>query len=155
MLIEALKYLGTYEYEGSSDNPAILGWAKGLGIKDYTHDSIPWCGLFVAHVAKVCGKAIPASPLWALSWSRWGTACTPELGCIMTFRRNGGGHVGFYVGEDQESYHILGGNQLDQVSIARIPKGRFVAARCQYKIKPANIRKVYLSPEGNLSENEA
>ena len=33
------------------------------------------------------------------------------LGDILTFKRNGGGHVGLYVGEDKDCYHVLGGNQ--------------------------------------------
>ena len=47
----------------------------------------------------------------------------------MTFKRPGGGHVGFYVGEDSTAYHVLSGNQFDKVGITRIDKSRLVAIR--------------------------
>ena len=48
-LLKAVELYGVTEAIGSANNPAILGWAKELGLeKDYTADSIPWCGLFVA-----------------------------------------------------------------------------------------------------------
>ena len=54
MVAEARKLFGTVEAQGSADNPAILGWAKELGLaKIYNHDEIPWCGLFAAIVAIV------------------------------------------------------------------------------------------------------
>lgn len=48
---------------------------------------------------------------------------------MLVFDRAGGGHVGFYVGEDLTSYHVLGGNQGDRVSIMRLEKSRCVARR--------------------------
>jgi hypothetical protein len=50
-------------------------------------------------------------------------------GAVLVFEREGGGHVGFYVGEDGTSYHVIGGNQGDAVSVARIAKTRLVASR--------------------------
>ena len=73
MVAEARKLYGITEVQGSGDNPVILGWAKELGLaKIYNHDEIPWCGLFVAIVAKRAGKALPAQPLWARSWVNFG-----------------------------------------------------------------------------------
>jgi len=48
---------------------------------------------------------------------------------VLVFDRAGGGHVGFYVGEDLTSYDVLGGNQGDRVSIMRLEKSRCVARR--------------------------
>ena len=48
---------------------------------------------------------------------------------MLVFDRAGGGHVGFYVGEDLTSYDVLGGNQGDRVSIMRLEKSRCVARR--------------------------
>lgn len=43
----------------------------------------------------------------------------PELGCIVVFTRQGGGHVGFAVGRDKfGNLLILGGNQSDAMTIA-------------------------------------
>ena len=49
MLVEALALFGTLEAPGAKDNPVILRWAAELGLtKSYSHDSIPWCGLFMS-----------------------------------------------------------------------------------------------------------
>jgi len=156
MLIEALKLYGVKEKVGSENNPEILAWAKETGLKQYNADSIPWCGLFVALIAKRAGKPLPKKPLWARDWAKWGEACEPELGCILVFERGTGGHVGLYVGEDLECYHVLGGNQSDMVRVSRLKKDRLLAARNLYLIgKPKNVRKVWLKPTGEVSNNEA
>lgn len=158
MLLEALKLYGTIEGQGTSDNPTILSWAKEAGLsKTYSHDSIPWCGLFMAVVAKRAGKEIPDSPLWALAWADFGTQTNqPMLGDVLTFKRDGGGHVTLYVGEDADTFHCLGGNQSDKVCITRISRSRLYKARRPiYKVQPLNVRKIVLSPLGALSGNEA
>lgn len=159
MLVEALKLFGTVEAAGSRDNPKIMGWAAEIGLtKTYSHDSIPWCGLFIGVVAKRAGKEVVDSPLWALSWAEFGNQVvgSPMLGDVLTFKRDGGGHVALYVGEDAGAYHCLGGNQSDQVCISRIAKSRFYRARRPiYNVQPANVRKITLVSNGTLSSNEA
>lgn len=158
MITEALKLFGTLEAPGARDNPTILAWAKEVGQGDvYVHDSIAWCGLFMAVVAKRAGKPIPDKPLWALSWGEWGRpAPAAMLGDVLTFRRDSGGHVALYVGEDAEAYHCLGGNQSDKVCFTRIAKSRlYRARRPAYNVQPANVRRVMLAANGRLSHNEA
>lgn len=158
MILEALSLYGTLEAPGPLDNPVILAWAAEVGLsKTYSHDSIPWCGLFIAVVAKRAGKPVVDSPLWALSWADFGKAVSaPMLGDVLTFKRNGGGHVALYVGEDATAYHCLGGNQSDKVCITRIAKSRlYRARRPHYNVQPANVRKVKLAATGKLSANEA
>lgn len=158
MLVEALALYGTLEAPGAKDNPVIIGWAREAGLgNSYSHDSIPWCGLFMAVVAQRAGKRVVDSPLWALSWADFGTpAPTPMLGDVLTFKRNGGGHVALYVGEDATAYHCLGGNQSDSVCITRIARTRlYRARRPAYVSQPANVRKVTLASSGKLSTNEA
>lgn len=165
MLTEALKQLGTVEIPGTANSPVIMGWAKELGLtSQYSQDSIPWCGLFLAIVAKRAGKPVVASPLWALNWAKFGTPVTvgdaphaPALGDVLTFKRDGGGHVALYVGEDSEAFHVIGGNQSDAVTITRIAKARLHAARRPiYAVgQPANVRVIKLAPTGGLSNNEA
>lgn len=100
-----------------------------------------------------------ANPLWARNWAGFGTkAAKPSLGDILVFERaGGGGHVGIYVGEDATAYHVLGGNQGDAVSIARVAKDRCLAVRrCPWKLaQPANVRPIRLAAGGALSTNEA
>jgi uncharacterized protein (TIGR02594 family) len=158
ILVEMLKMYGTRETPGAGNNPVIMKWAEEVGLRNvYTADSIPWCGLGMAVAAKRAGKEIPNSPLWALSWAKFGTKVPrPMLGDVLTFKRNGGGHVTLYIGEDSNAYHCLGCNQSDQVNITRIAKNRLYAARrSPMTIQPANIRVVYLQGNGALSINEA
>jgi uncharacterized protein (TIGR02594 family) len=157
-LLKAIELFGTAETVGSKHNPVIMGWAKELGLnKTYVNDEIPWCGLFAAIIMHRAGRPVVDSPLWALSWNKFGVAIKePMLGDIITFKRDGGGHVGLYVGEDAKAYHVLGGNQGNQVCVTRIAKSRLSAARRpEYNSKPENIRKVMLASNGILSTNEA
>ena len=157
-LLKALELYGVTEIVGPKHNPVILGWAKELALdKVYNSDEIAWCGLFVATVIKRADRPVVKEPLWALNWAKWGVkADEPMLGDILTFKRNTGGHVGIYVGEDATAYHVLGGNQGNQVSITRIAKSRlYQARRPEYNNQPKNIRKVTLESTGNLSTNEA
>lgn len=156
MLKEGLSLIGVHETPGVGNNQVIIDWAKEVGLeKIYKDDSgQPWCGLLAAIVAHRAGKSVVKDPLWAANWLKFGTPCEGELGAIAVFSREGGNHVGLYVGEDSTHYHILGGNQKDSVSIVRISKDRCRGFRAQYQNKPANVRKVILSSTGGVSTNE-
>lgn len=157
MVEEATKEFGCIETPGAKNNPTIMAWAKETGLTNiYTADSVPWCGLFMAVVAKRADKPAVSSPLWALSWSKFGVeGGQPRLGDILTFTRKGGGHVGLYVGEDKGAYHVLGGNQSDAVSFTRIDKARlYRVRRPAYKVMPATAKPYVLAATGGLSENE-
>lgn len=156
MILEALKLYGIKEVVGKENNPVIIRWAYECGIYDYKADSIPWCGLFMAVVARRAKKYIPNYPLWARNWTKWGSHVEkPELGDVLVFSRGSGGHVGLYVAEDDKTFHVLGGNQGDAVSITRIAKNRLLAARNLYRIgKPRNVRSIFISSTGSISLNE-
>lgn len=158
MTEEALKLLGTIEGAGSADNPTILSWANEVGLENiYTHDAVPWCGLFMALVATRAGKTPPTNPLWALNWAKFGEEeGQPRLGDVLTFTRNGGGHVTQYVAEDKAAYHCLGGNQGDKVCIERILKIRLYRVRRPiYHVMPESARSYLVGPNGAVSQNEA
>lgn len=172
MIREAARLYGTVETPGAENNPTIMAWARevetALGSRDlahrtlgYTSDSIPWCGLFAGIVAVRAGwaKQMPRTPLWARSWLEFGQKATvPSFGDILVFKRDGGGgHVGFYVGEDDFAYHVLGGNQSDKVTISRIDKRRLLGARRPiWKVSPPkSVRRINLGMGGGISNNEA
>ena len=117
MISAALAEFGVRETAGAANTPQILRWAVETGLaSDYRADSIPWCGLFMAHVARGAGREVPPAPLWALSWVRFGVkGSQPELGDVLLFISQGGGQVGLYIGEDSRCDHVLGGNQGDRV----------------------------------------
>lgn len=161
LVVQALRLYGIHEGVGSVNNQVILGWANETGLvhDGYTADSIPWCGLFMALCAQRCNYPSPAHPLWALNWKGFGQeAHQPLLGCVLVFLRNGGGHVGIYIAEDNANYYVLGGNTGDQVAIAPILKKRCVAVREPiYKLGRQPSAKPYIiAPTGQLaSTNEA
>ena len=159
MIREAVALYGTVEEPGARNNPKIMAWAKETAkhVKGYTADSIPWCGLFASVVAERSGFESPENPLWALNWLNFGTVPEkPGLGDILVWRRPGGGHVGFYVGEDSTHYHCLGGNQGDKVSIIRLPKKKVEkgvgfrgARRPKWRVaQPASVRPIIRAASG-------
>ncbi|MDW9508348.1 TIGR02594 family protein [Sinorhizobium meliloti] len=131
---EARRLLGTREKPGVGSNPDILDWATDVDVM-YASDDIPWCGLFVGHciASTLDREALPTNVLGARAWASFGIKTKPTPGAVMVFwrksRQSGFGHVGFYAGEDEEAYRILGGNQSDSVSLAWVSKDRFLAAR--------------------------
>lgn len=162
MLVEALKHYGTLEKKGRGSNPNITRWAQETGVSGwYTDDDIPWCGLFVGVVAKRCGYGFaPGKLLAAREWAHWGQDVPKGremLWDVLVFQRPGGGHVGFYVGENDKAFLVYGGNQSDSVGFAWIAKDRLISTRRPfYKIgEPDNVRKIMLTETGALSTNEA
>ena len=144
ILTEFIKVFGTEEDTGNGSNPTILAWAAKVGLgKVYKDDATAWCGLAMAYVAGQAGweNAPRGNALLARNWAHWGNpAVVPMLGDVMVFwrgKREGiQGHVGIYVGEDDEAFHILGGNQGDKVSIARLARDRLLQARrCPWRIR--------------------
>ncbi len=157
MVQEALREFGTVEVPGPQNNLKIMSWAAELGLsRVYSADSVPWCGLMIALCAFRAGKPVVKDPLWALNWAKWGNnAGQPELGDVVTFIRPGGGHVALYIGEDATCYHVLGGNQSDQVCFTRIDKHRLHSARNFYAVAPPESARPYiLQDSGIVSENE-
>ena len=157
---EAKHLMGTKEILGPGNSPVIMDWAKDLDLQ-YKGDDVPWCGLFVAHCigATLPQEPLPGNPLGARQWEKFGAATEPRLGAVMVFWRkslaSGLGHVGFYVGEDDTAYQILGGNQSDKVSLTWLSKDRFRKA-CWPKTASSLISAVIRKErDEGLSQNEA
>lgn len=159
MVSEALKYLGTIETPGPGNTPLIMRMARETGCdrQGFYGDVVPWCGLFMAFVAKEAGKQPPKWPLGALNWGGFGEeAHQPCLGDVLVFTRKGGGHVGLYVGEDKSHFHVLGGNQGDSVSIRRIEKARLYRVRRPLmSVPPASMKPYFVAASGIVTTNEA
>ncbi|PSU45851.1 TIGR02594 family protein [Photobacterium frigidiphilum] len=158
----AFRLIGTQENPGRGSNEAILGWAEDLEITSYNDDDIPWCGLFVAHCvgSQLAEEPLPTNPLGARKWSQFGDEVSPRFGSVLVFwrgSRNGWkGHVGFYWAEDDDAYHVLGGNQSDSVSVTRISKSRLITARWPHTGLPGDVQIRIAASNGKLlSVNEA
>jgi uncharacterized protein (TIGR02594 family) len=151
----ARSYNGLREVRGPKHNPVILRWLEKLRAW-WRDDETPWCGVFVAHCMQEAGLPYPTLYMRAKAWSDYGARLRPQFlapGAILVFDRAGGGHVGFYVGEDATHYHVLGGNQANAVNIMRLGKGRLLASRWP-KGEPVLGKPVHLKG-GVVSTNEA
>lgn len=97
--------------------------------------SLTWCGFFAGHCLEAALGEIEKPPLHfrARHWEGWGEPAEPQLGAILIFwhfaPRLPFGHIAFYWAEDDESYHVLGGNQHNSIRIVRYPKDRLVQSR--------------------------
>lgn len=151
----AKTYEGVREIPGPQTSSKIGGWLRKLNswIKD---DETPWCGVFVAAVMQEAKKPFPTLYPRAKSWADYGSRLRTEFlapGAILVFGREGGGHVGFYLGEDDTHYHVFGGNQKNMVCSMRIAKSRLIASRWP-KGEPVNGGPVRLAANGMISHNE-
>lgn len=177
-IILGIELLGTKEIVGRGSNKTIIEWrdelvANGIKVASYSDDDIPWCGLFAAVITfrrSSNPSEVVKEPLWALNWAGYGkevatrvngvlrnvSGLVPSLGDVLAFKRTKGGHVGFYVGEDARCFHVLGGNQSNNVTITRLEKSRCVAVRRPpYRTTPVACKPFLLRAEGAVSTNEA
>lgn len=163
-IVQALALLGTNEMPGRDSSDVIESWRDEInavyreGIQGFSDDSVPWCGLFAAVVTHRAGSVPITNPLWARNWANYGDPVDdPHLGDVLVFQREGGGHVGFYVAEDADHYHVLGGNQSDSVTITRIAKDRCIATRRapEPALQVASAKGYTVAANGRVSTNEA
>lgn len=158
LIARGLELKGTREIVGAKHNPVIIQWGKDVGLEEvYTSDEIPWCGLYVAKVCQLAKKPVMTNCLWARNWAKWEESSdVPSLGDILVFSRGSGGHVGFYVAEDDTCYHVLGGNQNNTVNIIRVAKSRLLASRrADYRNQPLSVKPYKVDAKGVISQNEA
>lgn len=112
--------------------------------------------MWVTWVLDQHGITPPPISIRASQWAVWGQKLSQGTpGAILVFTRSGGGHVGFYVSEDATTYHVLGGNQSDSVSITKIAKDRCSAIRWPAGVAAPTAGPVVKQFDGKLSTNEA
>lgn len=155
-ITEARQYIGLREIKGPQNNPKILEWWKAIkrgGIKD---DETPWCAAFVGGCLEAAGVTSSRFES-AKSYETWGSPlAAPIYGCIVVFSRDGGGHVGFVVGQDKVgNLMVLGGNQGDAVNVKAFQRSRVTAYRWPLGL-PADVgAPLPLLASAELSMNEA
>jgi uncharacterized protein (TIGR02594 family) len=152
----ARESIGLKEVAGPKHNTKIQAWLAKLGAW-WKDDETPWCGTFVAHCLRENGLPVPQHWYRALAWKDYGSNLRPTHVCegaILVFAREGGGHVGFYVGEDRFYYRVLGGNQSNTVNVMRIAKNRCVAIRWPKGV-PVTGGPIHVASNAPVSENEA
>lgn len=126
-VIEAKKHIGLQEVR---DKKALMAYFATAGLKIDPQETA-WCGGFASTVFHTAlpRQSVPTQPLWALNWSKFGVSCTPQVGSVLVFSRNGGGHVAICLGQTSAGFVCLGGNQGNQVCIEVHTKDGFQGAR--------------------------
>lgn len=129
-IVAARTHLGEREIKGYRHNPVIVNFWKLAKLAGIKNDEVPWCAGFVGAMLETCGIRSARSDS-SRAYLDWGERIdAPEYGCVVVFRRPGGGHVGFCVGVDQTGrLLILGGNQGDAVSILPFDRARVTGFR--------------------------
>lgn len=148
--------IGVTEIPGPKHSTRISGWLARLKAW-WRDDETPWCGVFVAYCMQEAGIPFPKLYMRATEWANWGVNLRRSHlapGAVLVFVRPGGGHVGFYVGENHNYYFVLGGNQRNAVNITKIAKTRLLAARWP-KGEPVMGGPVQMGNAGVVSDNEA
>lgn len=153
----ARSYIGTQEIKGLKTSPVISKWLHKLKAW-WKDDETPWCGVFIAHCLSENNLKIPKYWMRAKDYlSMPNTIDKPSYGCIVIFQRDGGGHVGFVVGQnDNGDLMVLGGNQGNEVNIRAFSQSRVLGYRW-----PGNslLGQKYILPiisdNNGLSTNEA
>ena len=151
----ARSYDGLKEIPGPRHNQTIIRWLGKLNAW-WSNDETPWCGVFVAHCMQESNLPYPKFYMRAKAWSDYGSLLRRDRlapGAILVFDRVGGGHVGFYLGEDAGFYYVLGGNQSNAVNVMKLGKSRLVASRWP-KGEPVIGGPVQMTG-GKVSKNEA
>jgi uncharacterized protein (TIGR02594 family) len=118
------------ETPGTASTPRILEYFKLGDIPLAPNDATAWCAIFANAALEAEGYPGSKSAMARSfeSSKNFVKLSGPARGAIVSFFRNGKssgqGHVGFYIGENQEGTHVLicGGNQSDRVSLAWFPK---------------------------------
>lgn len=151
----ARRYSGLKEIKGKNHAPEILEMWKTLKLP-FKDDETPWCAGFVGFALESSGIISTRSGL-ALSYQNWGVKLAkPVVGCIVTFKRTGGGHVGFVVGRDAKgNLMVLGGNQADAVNIKPFATSRVAGYRWPTGEPLPDGSMPTLESDGKLSTNEA
>lgn len=152
----AASHLGLKEIKGPQHNKTIIMWLEKLNAW-WRDDEIPWCAVMVAACMQECGLPFPKLYMRALEWNDYGVKLLkPVPGCIVTFTRQGGGHVGFVVGESTDGkLLVLGGNQSDMVTIAKFDYSRVTSYRWPAGIPVPDVKLAKHSVTGSVSTNEA
>ncbi len=126
--------LGLKEVPGPLSNPLILRWARDISAPSwYQDDDQAWCAVWMNRLMMACQLPLAGRGfdlLRAKSFETGGRPLDrPTLGAVLVFSRPEGAHVGLYLGEREDAYYVLGGNQGNAVSEAWIAKSRLTAMR--------------------------
>lgn len=154
---EGLRKKGLHEV---NNNSLLRKWLASDGKTLGDPAKLPWCGDYVETCIALTLPKEPmvANPYLARNWVKFGVRLSKgAIGAVLAFERpGGGGHVGFYAGEDKDYFSVLGGNQSNAVTIARILKKRLLPNGMRWPSSyPLPTSGPVASVGGAISTNEA
>lgn len=127
----AVQELGVSEIRGG-ENPRIMEFHREAATGQ-DEDEDAWCGAFMGWLFKEAGFKIPKAAGVARSWLSWGEQTPPRAGCVVVFWRGSPdgwqGHVGLLLATRGPNVYVLGGNQGDAVTVARMPLSQVLGYR--------------------------
>lgn len=153
----ALRKKGLHE---GRDNADLREFLKSDGKTLGDPARLPWCGDFVETCIAVTmpDAIVPNNPYLARNWLHFGQTVNPCFGSILVFWRGSrsgtSGHVGFYYSEDDDVYHVLGGNQSNSVSVTSLTKNRLLGARLPSVGGPFPRKVVTSDADWQITTNE-
>ena len=148
-ITEARTALGRNE---ARDRTWLMDWLKRDGRSLGDPGKNPWCGDFVETCIRMglpdepLLAALGTNPYWARNWLLFGRDNKPITGAVLVFERGSSGHVGFAIGQDDTNFFVLGGNQSDAVTVARVAKSRLLGARWPATYPPRLQRLPTMNP---------
>ena len=110
------------EVAGIKNNPRIE-WYHSHTAAGEAADEVPWCSSIQCAAMASCGLPHTRSKA-ASSWRTYGAPTLLKIGAILVFGKSdpdatGTGHVGNCVGYSDRYVLCLGGNQGNEVNVAR------------------------------------
>lgn len=136
----ASRYIGIRELT-KGEHPLVQWWLSLCGYDLDTPDETPWCSAFVNGIHWELRLPRTKSAR-ARSWLQIGTPVVwgqERLGDVVVLRRGDStagpdvidapGHVGFFAGREDGVVLVLGGNQGNQVSVARFHSNQVLGIR--------------------------
>lgn len=132
---EGERILGLHERR---DHKRLSEWLRLDGATVGDPARVPWCGDFVQTCIALSlpDEPLPTNPYLAANWTKFGMPTTPQLGAVLVFWRGSPtswkGHVGFYASQNDTHFLVLGGNQSNGVTRARISKHRLRKNGCRW-----------------------
>ena len=141
----ASESLGMQEFAGPANNAEIIQMFADVGHAWVKEDSVAWCAAFVGAMLERSGID-STRQLTARSYIKWGESVAldkAQPGDIVVFWRGQKdgwqGHVGFFVKHAGTHIEVLGGNQSNEVNIARYPVTRLLDIRRWPDEQPAGV----------------
>lgn len=156
--LEARRKIGLQE---KLNNKTLREYLKSDGSTLGDPAKLPWCGDFMETVIALTlpNEPMIENPYWALNWKKFGVALPAgmiPLGAIAPFERDGGGHIGQLAGHDETYFHVLGGNQSNAITIAKIEKRRLSGPLRWPSTYPLpTLSMPFTSLDATISTNEA